>query len=105
MGEFSRTGLVENKDGIKEVVSSKSHCKIINLPPLDEKLAEFVGIVLGDVNIFSKVYPNTVINHVRVVGNPKTERWYLLNFIKPLIESLFDIMVGVIRTRRAMKFF
>ncbi len=81
------------------------NCKKINFPPRDEKLAEFVGIMLGDGNIFSKVYPDTIINLIKVAGNPKTERSYLLHFIKPLIESLFNLKVSVYMNKKGNEMF
>jgi len=75
--------------------SAGKNCKEVALPQKDENLAEFVGIMLGDGHVFSKVYPNTAINVIKVAGNSKTEKPYLLHFVKPLIESLFDTKVSV----------
>jgi len=57
--------------------------KNVNLPIYDEKLAEFVGILLGDGNIFS--------GGIRVCGDSRYDREYLVNYVAPLIEDLFHV--------------
>jgi len=52
-----------------------------------------------------KCIQTLLLNHVRVVGNPKTERRYLLDFVKPLIESLFDVAVGVYTNKKGNEIF
>ncbi|MDD5416473.1 MAG: LAGLIDADG family homing endonuclease [Candidatus Aenigmarchaeota archaeon] len=66
--------------------------KIINTPKKNEKLAEFVGIMLGDGNIYSsKKYG---IYRIKITGNSITDKEYLLEFVKPLIEDLFNSKVS-----------
>lgn len=65
----------------------------LKFPEKCEELAEFVGIMLGNGNMFSLNRPGVCLNCIRVVGNSLTEKEYLFNFIKPLMESLFGARV------------
>ena len=56
-----------------------------------ERLAEFIGIMLGDGNLFKR--ENSYI--VRIAGHKHSDKEYLINYVKPLIEKLFNINVGV----------
>lgn len=56
-----------------------------------EKLAEFLGIMLGDGNVFKK--GNSYI--VRIAGHKRDDKDYLIKYVKPLINKLFKINVGV----------
>lgn len=62
-------------------------------PKISPKLAEFVGIMLGDGSIVA----NDRIKQyaVYVCGNSEDDKRYLLDFIKPLIRDLFDVNVSV----------
>jgi len=66
--------------------------KPIQIPTKNEKLAEFIGIMLGDGNIFI----NKDVAQVRIVGNPHTEMDFMINFIKPLIVDLFKIVPRIL---------
>lgn len=77
--------------------SKGKELKKINFPNKSYQLSEFVGIMLGDGNIFSKTYPNTTVNCIRVAGNLKNEKPYLLEFVKPLMETLFKVEASVYR--------
>lgn len=51
-----------------------------------EELAELVGIILGDGNIWSqKGY-----HYLRICGDSEKDKDYLLNYVKPLFERLFN---------------
>lgn len=67
--------------------------KNITIPPKDEKLAEFVGIMLGDGNIYSRA--DKGIFQIKITSNSFTDRDFVINFIKPLIENLFKLKVSV----------
>lgn len=69
-----------------------SNRKSIRIPPKDRKLAEFVGIMLGDGNIFV----NKDVAQIRIAGDPQSEMDFMLNFIKPLIADLFKIVPRVV---------
>lgn len=74
-------------------VASMGIKKEIIIPPKDEKLAEFVGIMLGDGNIFSS--KKRGIHQIKVTNNSITDREFMINFVKPLIESLFGLKVSL----------
>ncbi len=63
--------------------------KEISIPKKDNKLAEFIGIMLGDGNIYVSVKDG--IYQIKVTTNSVTDREYLLNFVKPLFEGLFKV--------------
>ena len=52
-----------------------------------EKLAEFLGIMLGDGNIYSKNGTHRIV----VTGHCEEDYDYLVNYIKPLIKNLFGL--------------
>jgi len=62
-------------------------------PRPSSKLAEFVGIMLGDGSIVA----NKRISQyaVYVCGNSEDDEEYLLSFIKPLVKELFDVDMSV----------
>jgi intein/homing endonuclease len=86
-------------------LSAKSLSKIVNFPSKDDRLAEFVGIMLGDGNVFSKDYQNTTVNCIKIAGNPKTGTSYILDFVKPLLESLFGTKVSVYVNKKGNEIF
>ena len=53
------------------------------------KLAEFIGIILGDGNISTCSIRKTY--QVRITGHSEDDRDYLLNYIRPLATELFNI--------------
>lgn len=66
--------------------------KPIKIPNKDEQLAELIGIILGDGNIFI----NKDVAQLRIVCNSLNEKDYLINFIKPLIENIFGITSRIV---------
>jgi len=64
-----------------------SNRKLIQIPNKNEKLAEFIGIMLGDGNIFV----NKDVAQVRIAGDSRIEKEYMINFIRSLIIDLFKI--------------
>ena len=64
-----------------------------------KKLAEIIGIIIGDGNIHS--IPAKGIYQVRVTGNShlKEETVYLLNYVKLLFEDVFKLSMGVRKTK------
>lgn len=63
--------------------------KVISRPPLDSRLAEAVGIMLGDGSNYSHEKKGTY--QIRIASNLRTEESYLTEFVKPLFEDLFKI--------------
>jgi intein/homing endonuclease len=65
---------------------------VISTPKNDEKLAEFIGIMLGDGNIFSlKSGKKISVHSIRIAGDSRNDAEYLTNFVAPLTENLFHI--------------
>jgi len=79
----------------KGAQNSKGSTKVINTPNFSKKLAEAVGIMLGDGSVY--VNKNYGIYQVRIAGNIVNEKPYLIKFIKPLFEKLFGISGRIIR--------
>ena len=77
----------KNWGQIKGGLNSTGNTKTIIIPKKDERLAELVGIILGDGNIQSSGYSQTL----RIVGDSNKDREYLINYVKPLIDSLFGV--------------
>ena len=78
----------KSKGGIK----SKGSLKEIKIPEKSNGLAELVGIILGDGNIFSyKKGKKIGVYSLRIAGNCKEEKDYHINYVKPLCENLFDL--------------
>lgn len=69
--------------------------KTIKKPEYSPKLAEFVGIMIGDGNIFT--YRKKInlklfsVNQVRIAGNAKDENDYIRKFVPLLCYELFGI--------------
>ena len=67
--------------------------KAIKIPKKDERLAELVGIILGDGGIYKN--KKLSMYELRIAGNSQTDKEYLLEYVKPLIEKLFGIKVRI----------
>ena len=71
--------------------SQGSHIKHIEIPKESEELAEFYGIMLGDGNM-TKIKKHKVGTYqIRIVGDSRHDKKYLIGFVKPLIERVFKI--------------
>ena len=84
--------------------SQKGNTKKINFTKDSEKLAEFYGIMLGDGNS-NRVKDYKIGTYViRIVGDSKFDRDYLVNYVKPLVEGLFKIKAKIrkFKSKRAM---
>lgn len=55
-------------------------------------LAEIIGIMLGDGNIWSK----KGFYYVRVAGHLRDDREYLLNYVRPLFKKIFGIEMQIV---------
>lgn len=65
----------------------------IFVPQLTKDLAYFCGVLAGDGSIYQRKSKNDYI--IKCVGNPKDEKEYYTNVIKPLIYSLFHLDIVV----------
>lgn len=72
---------------------SSGSVKSIARPEKSAKLAELVGIMLGDGSIH--VNETYGAYQMRIASNAKTEKEYLLGFVKPLFEGLLGIRARV----------
>lgn len=62
-------------------------------PPNNELLAEFVGIVLGDGNIY--VRKDYDINEISICGDKRNEKEYLQGFVAELCFNLFGLRPAI----------
>jgi len=73
-------------------IISKGNTKKIYNPNKSENLAELVGIILGDGNINRYTKGKKIATYaLRICGHVENDYDYLINFVSPLIEDLFDI--------------
>lgn len=84
---------------------SKGKTKEIKVPKECRELAEFYGIMLGDGNLTVKKSYKIGTYQIRIVGDSRFDKEYLINYVKPLIERLFDIKVKAnkIKNENAIK--
>ena len=71
---------------------SKGHTIKIIEPEKDERLAEFIGAVLGDGNInYYKKGKKIGVYHIRIAGDLNKDKDYHLNYLKNLFENIFNL--------------
>ena len=58
-----------------------------------EDLAEIIGIMLGDGNLYISTRHNAY--QIRVAGNSVSDKEYLINFVKPLFEKTFGVPIHI----------
>ena len=63
--------------------------KEIKIPHKNKYLAEFVGIILGDGNIY--VFKRKGVYQIKITTHAITDRKYLIKFVSPLIQNLFGV--------------
>jgi len=63
----------------------------IKIPKKDERLAELVGIILGDGSIYKS--KERSMYELRIAGHSIDDKEYLINYVGSLIEELFGIKV------------
>jgi hypothetical protein len=88
----------KNWGQIKGGFNSKGNTKEITIPKKDEKLAEFIGIVLGDGHLHTKH------NCITIFGSLDDIYYYELNVI-PLIKSLFNIIPKLKRSNHRNSYY
>lgn len=84
----------ENWGRSKGGLSSKGSTKFLNVPPMNEKLAEFIGAVLGDGNInFYKKGKKIGVYQIKIAGDYKKDKKYHIEYLKGLSKELFNLDV------------
>ena len=81
--------------------TSTGNTKKIKIPNESKKLAEFYGIMLGDGNLTVKKAYKIGTYQIRIVGDSRHDKEYLINYAKPLIENLFEIKVKISKQKDA----
>lgn len=68
----------------------RSYVKKIKIPKFNEKLAEFIGVLLGDGNIHTYRKGKKVATYmIQIAGNSKKDKVYLENYVFDLFKDLF----------------
>ncbi len=83
----------DNWGRIKGGKLSSGRVTTILKPKKNEKLAELVGIILGDGNISVIERDKSKSYVIRIVGDERKDKKYLIDYVKPLCEELFNIKV------------
>ena len=92
--------LEENWGRKKGGVNSKGKTKPINEPEDSKELAEFYGAMLGDGNSHRTKYykhrdDKRGVFVIRIVGDSRLDKKYHSEYLKPIIENLFQVKVRV----------
>ncbi|MEK6899853.1 MAG: LAGLIDADG family homing endonuclease, partial [Nanoarchaeota archaeon] len=82
---------LKNWGQIKGGRNSTGTTKKITIPQKDERLAELIGIILGDGSLFKFKGNKSTSYMLRIVGDSVKDREYLFGYVKPLVDSLFGI--------------
>ncbi|MEK6860142.1 MAG: LAGLIDADG family homing endonuclease [Nanoarchaeota archaeon] len=93
--------LEENWGQSKGGKISSGNLKEIKVPEKNEELAELWGILLGDGNIQKRKGYKIGTYNIKVTGHSILDKNYLLKFVKPLIEKLFNIKVRFYPSRHS----
>jgi intein/homing endonuclease len=80
-----------SKGGKISSLTSKGSTIQIKTPEKNEKLAELIGIILGDGNISYRKDKKTGVYQINVTGHKELDKDYHLNYISKLFKELFDI--------------
>ena len=80
--------------------TSLGSLKNIKIPKNDKKLAEFIGILLGDGNIHSYKKGKKIGTYmIRIAGDSVKDYKYLTNYVSDLCEDLFDIKTKIYKQK------
>lgn len=63
--------------------------KIIKIPKKSKYLAEFIGILLGDGNVY--ISKMNGVYQIKITMHSVTDKEYLMEFVNPLLQSLFGV--------------
>lgn len=90
---------------IKGGNNSTGTTKQIIFPKKDERLAELIGIILGDGNIHIFKGKKSTSYILRIAGDSNKDKEYLINYVKPLCDSLFELDSKIIKHKSANELF
>jgi intein/homing endonuclease len=93
--QFIIKKLPEGWGKIKGGKLSPGKTKEINIPEKNEELAELWGIILGDGNIQRRQAHKIAVYNINITGHSILDKSYLLNFVRPLGERLFNVSARV----------
>jgi len=107
----------KNWGQVKAGINSNGTLKCIRIPRYSKKLAELVGIILGDGNIHSFKISKKVSSYmVRIAGDKRLDRDYLIRYVSGLFRDLFGVepkiderktneMLVIVHSKRIVEFF
>ena len=91
--KFILEKLEDNWGKSKGGLNSEGSTIKLNKPIYDEKLAEFVGAILGDGNLtYYKRGKKIGVYHVRIAGDLKLDKDYHINYLWKLCEKMFNVV-------------
>lgn len=85
----------ENWGQIKGGKISDGNTKIIKLPKDSMDLAELYGVMLGDGNLCRIKGYKLGTYQIRITGDSRHDKLYFKEYLKPLIERLFDVKATI----------
>ncbi|MEK6895737.1 MAG: LAGLIDADG family homing endonuclease [Nanoarchaeota archaeon] len=88
--------LEDNWGQIKGGKNSPGSLIEIIKPKKDEKLAEFIGAVLGDGNINYTKGKKIGVYQIKIAGDYKQDKDYHINYLKKLCEEIFKVKANEI---------
>jgi len=94
--EHIESTLDDNWGKIKGGTESRGKGSTINIkiPGKSEKLAELIGIILGDGNInYYKKGKKIGVYQINIAGDKNLDKDYHLNYVTPLFKELFEVKV------------
>lgn len=89
--EFILEELDDNWGRSKGGLNSLGSTIEIKVPEKNEKLAELIGIILGDGNISYRKGKKLGVYQVNIAGHKELDKEYHLNYVLPLFEELFGV--------------
>jgi len=84
---------------------SKGNTLNIRKPEFSEEFAEFIGVLLGDGNVFRLKKKNTGVYSVRIAGDSRHDREYLSSHVAPLGKRLFGLTPNILFHKTANEMF
>lgn len=91
----------KSKGGLNFIGNTKN----IRIPEESPSLAELIGIILGEGNIYFHTDGRRTTYMVRIAGDLTQEKDYLLNHVRPLCANLFNIKPTVILQQKNNELF
>lgn len=76
-------------------LNSKGSTIAMKIPEKNEKLAEFIGVILGDGNINSYIKGKKIrVYQVKIAGDYLADEKYHCTYLKKMCEDLFKLKIG-----------